>query len=72
MGLVFFFFLRRLTVGVDHQYTACRAGILVGDRGGVDRFSIFGHVGGIVNDGSDESSSSKIIFRIGADFELKK
>lgn len=74
MGMVFFFFfdLRRLTVGVDHQYTACGAGILVGDRGGIDRFSIFGHVGGIVNDGSDQSSSSKIIFRVGADFELKR
>lgn len=63
--------LGKLTVGVHHQYTACRAGILVGDGSGVDRFSVFRHVGRVVNDRSDQSSSSKIIFRVGADFKLE-
>lgn len=59
-----------LTVGIHHQDTSSGTGVLVGNRGGVD-LSASRHVLWVVDNRSDEETSSEIIVGIGSDLELQ-
>jgi hypothetical protein len=58
-------------VSVDHEDTTGRTGVFALDRSWVDGFTVFGHVCWVVDDLSDQKTTSKIVLGIGSDFELQ-
>ena len=58
-----------LTVGVNHQDAASGTGVLALDRGRVNGSS-GRQVLGVVNDGSDQETSSEVVLRVGSDLQL--
>lgn len=59
-----------LTVGIHHQDTSSWTGVLVGDSGRID-LSASRDVLWVVNDRSDQETSSQIVIGIGSDLELQ-
>ena len=59
----------QLTVGIDHQDTSGRSSILIFDRSGIDR-PVFGHVGRVIDNAADQTTTAKVILNVRADFEL--
>jgi hypothetical protein len=57
-------------VGIDHEDTSGRSGVLAGDGSWVDRCSVFGHVCWVIDDFSDEETSSEIVLCVCSDLEL--
>jgi len=57
-------------VGINHEDTSGRTSVLAGDRSWVDGCSVFGHVCWVIDDFSDEETSSKIVLCVGTDLEL--
>jgi hypothetical protein len=57
-------------VGIDHEDASGGTGVLVLDCLGVDLLSSLGQVLGVVDDGSDDVSSSEIVLDVGSDLEL--
>lgn len=63
---------RRPTVGVDHQDRSSSRGILASDRLGRDLLSPLGQVLGVVNDLSDDATSSEVVLHVPSDLELQR
>lgn len=57
------------TVRIHHQYTTCRSSILALDSSRID-LPASGHVGWVIDNRSDQSASTQIVFGVGTDFEL--
>jgi len=57
-------------VGVDHEDTSGWTGIFASDGSWVDGCSVFGHVCGVVDDFTDEETTSEIVLSVGSDLEL--
>jgi hypothetical protein len=63
---------RRPTVGVDHQDRSSSRGVLASDRLGRDLLSPLGQVLGVVNDLSDDATSSEVVLHVPSDLELQR
>lgn len=61
----------RRTVGIHHQDTSGRPGVLALDRRWADGFSVLGDVFWVVDDFTDQHASSQIVMCVGSDLELQ-
>lgn len=63
---------RSPTVGVDHQDCSRSRGVLASDRLGRDFLSPLGEVLGVIDDLSDDATSSKVVLHVPSDLELQR